>query len=150
MTVEAIQSVGSEASKAIQQYMQTGAQPAPAESTAVNSFPAAAETPAPVGEVAAPDSFLGNVADTVYTEIDALGSKLPTFAGEQSAVSSYKESLVPTSESLSPMETTKIDNGKDDAVAALSKTFDHAVFMAMVNQVISGVSDTSRTLIRQS
>ena len=96
------------------------------------------------------NGFVSNVLDGVYSEMDSLGSKVPSFAeSSSSAVDSYMQKMSPADESVSAMEKTGTEGSADETVKALSKTFDHAIFMAMVNQVISGVGDTSRTLIRQ-
>jgi len=150
MSITPVQAVGNDAAKAIQQYMQNNAQSAPTGIENVNGIPSAVETPTEVASVSSGDGFISSVADSVFTEIEALSSKLPEFGGDQSAVDAYKQSMVPDIEALSPVKENGLNKGKDDSVAALSKTFDHAIFMAMVNQVISGVGDTSRTLIRQS
>jgi len=150
MSISPVQAVGNDAAKAVQQYMQNHAQSAPGAAESINGVPSALETPTEVASVGNSDGFLNSVADSVFTEIETLSSQLPSFGGDQSAIDAYKQGLVPESETLSPMTENGLNKGKDDAVAALSKTFDHAIFMAMVNQVISGVGDTSRTLIRQT
>ena len=86
------------------------------------------------------------IANKVYETLDRVGVKLAQPAGT-SAVDQAKRDIA--SERLSPMAegTTTTEH---EGLANLSKAFDHAMFMATVNQVISGVSDTSRTLIKQS
>ena len=150
MTVAPVGAVGSNATKAIQDYLQNANQVGPDTGNSITSVPASVDTGAPVAVADGGNGFVNSIADTVFTEIESLSSKVPNFGSQQSEVTTYKEQLVPSTESISPLQDTNIDNGKDKAVEALSKTFDHAVFMAMVNQVISGVSDTSRTLIRQT
>lgn len=150
MSVTPVDAVGNNAAKAIQEYMQSVNQASDGGTGGVNSIASAVETSAPTTVADGGNGFVDSIADTVFNEIEALSSKVPDFGSEQSAVSAYKEQMVPSAESISPLQETQADNGKDKAVEALSKTFDHAVFMAMVNQVISGVSDTSRTLIRQT
>ena len=96
------------------------------------------------------NGFMSSVLDGVYSEMDSLSSKVPSFSeSSSSAVDSYMEKMSPADDSVSAMEKTGTEGSADETVKALSKTFDHAIFMAMVNQVISGVGDTSRTLIRQ-
>ncbi len=150
MSVTPVQAVGNDTAKVIQQYMQNNAQNVQSGAENINGIPSAVETPAEIANVGGNEGFVNSVADTVFTEIETLSSKLPNFGGDQSAVDAYKQDLVPDNEAISPVKENGLDKGKDDAVAALSKTFDHAIFMAMVNQVISGVGDTSRTLIRQT
>lgn len=150
MSITPVQNIGSDTSQVIKQYMQNAAQSTPTSQAGVNGVDAALTTTAEVADASGSNGFLNSVADTVYTEIEALSAQLPNVGGEQSAIDAYKQDMVPDNESLSPMAQDGLNKGKDDAVAALSKTFDHAIFMAMVNQVISGVGDTSRTLIRQS
>ena len=97
------------------------------------------------------DGFVDSVLDNVYSEIDKIGANMPKTSGDaQSEVDAYLSKMKPTDEALNPGDAHEKTTDKDQAVKTLSKTFDHAIFMAMVNQVISGVGDTSRTLIRQS
>ena len=93
--------------------------------------------------------FTEKAASQVYNTVDNLGVTLP---GVEDAVSTAlnraKMELQPASSDISPGTKPASPDG-NEALVALSKTFDHAVFMAMVNQIISGVSDTSRTMIKQ-
>jgi hypothetical protein len=86
----------------------------------------------------------------IRAHLQVASSKLPQSTKEASPIDSYKNKLASQVETLNPTTDGALTPAKDNKVEALSKTFDHAIFMAMVNQVISGVSDTSRTLIRQS
>ena len=99
----------------------------------------------PLGEMA--QSALG----TVHSQIQTLAGDLPKHlqASKRDPVALEKEAMSAKSPELRAGNETK-DSQQDAAVSALSATFDHAVFMAMVNQVISGVGDTTRTLIRQT
>lgn len=95
------------------------------------------------------NGFANNLLDGVYTEIDKI--KVESEIGNNvSPVDTYKSDLSPKMESISPMSEKSVLNETPETVKLLSKTFDHAIFMAMVNQVLSGVSDSSRTLIRQT
>ena len=103
----------------------------------------------PVAEAAG--RVMGNLHSTIERlgrDIDLVETAAPSPAEEA------KSALVPQSGDLAPggpapagMQPT---DGPDSNLAMLNKSFDHAMFMAMINQVISGVGDSSRTLIRQS
>lgn len=95
------------------------------------------------------NSFAQNVMDNVYTEMDKMTVE-SGFGKANSPVDTYKTELAPKIDSISPMSKAAAENGPPESVKMLSRTFDHAIFMAMVNQVLSGVSDSSRTLIKQS
>ena len=94
---------------------------------------------------------MGNIHSTVERlsrEVDVVDTTAPSPAEEA------KNALMPESGDLAPggpmaAEATS-GTGPDSNLAMLNKSFDHAMFMAMINQVISGVGDSSRTLIRQA
>lgn len=93
------------------------------------------------------------VGSKVYSRLDRLGVELKTASsGQDSAVAEAREKLMPPSDALKPTEQalSTAKGGNSQSVNMLNKAFDHAVFMATVNQVVSGVSDTARTLIRQT
>ncbi len=115
-----------------------------------NSIPASVEVAPQVSNAPTQPGFANSVLDGVYTQIDKLSSKVPNATEKASPIDTYKNDMVSKVETLNPSETSGLQPQKDDKVEALSKTFDHAIFMAMVNQVVSGVSDTSRTLIKQA
>ena len=157
MTIAPVSAVGASPSQALKQAVQAPATQAantPASSvnslSIGNSMPASLEVAPQISNTPAKPGFATSVLDGVYTQIDKLSSKVPDAAEKSSPIDTMKNDMVSKVESLNPSETSGLKPQKDDKVEALSKTFDHAIFMAMVNQVVSGVSDTSRTLIRQS
>lgn len=151
MSITPVQGVGSGSTQALQQMAQAATNSNGAETMqSANAIPASAEAQAVSQPNAGDNGFMGSVLDTVYTEIDKLGSKVPAASSTESAVGNFKDQMASSAESINPMEASSIKDPKQEAVNALSKTFDHAIFMAMVNQVVSGVSDTSRTLIKQA
>lgn len=150
MSVTPIQAVGANpSSQALQQMAQAANQGSSVQPTATE-LPASVEVQNASVQPGSETGFTSSVLDTVYTEIDKLGSKMPAASSTESAVGAFKDQMASQADSISPLEASSIQDPKNEAVTALSKTFDHAIFMAMVNQVVSGVSDTSRTLIRQS
>ena len=62
-------------------------------------------------------------------------------------VEKIKQEMTPSYEISTDM---KVRDNANDSIVAMSKTFDHAMFVAMVTQVASGVSNSLRMLIRQS
>ena len=112
---------------------------------ALDLLPKTAAGEGPLGQMAA--SMLGEV----QTRVSDLQSKLPESlrGAATDQVSSAKSEMTPKQTAISPTDANGLD-GKNSAINSLSATFDHAIFMAMVNQVISGVGDTARTLVRQS
>lgn len=150
MSITPIQAAGaSPSSQALQQMAQAANQTSQPPAGAAE-MPASVEMPSTSVQAGSETGFTDSVLDSVYTEIDKLGSKMPAASTTESAVGSFKDQMASKADSISPLEASSIQDPKHEAVSALSKTFDHAIFMAMVNQVVSGVSDTSRTLIRQS
>ena len=159
MTATAIGAIGADpvsgAASKLSEQVANAARQTDASSSVTNTIPASeasnslnisAGSQVSGGE----NGFMDNVLDGVYSEMDSLGQKVPSFSeSSSSAVDSYMEKMSPADEGLSAMEKTGTEGSADETIKALSKTFDHAIFMAMVNQVISGVGDTSRTLIRQ-
>lgn len=150
MSITPIQAAGSGPSQALQQMAQAGSQTPQTSPTSATELPASIEVPNQSAQSINQNGFVDSVLDSVYSEIDKLGSKMPAAASKESAVGAAKDGMASQGESTSPMKESSLKDPKNEAVTALSKTFDHAIFMAMVNQVVSGVSDTSRTLIRQS
>ena len=93
-------------------------------------------------------SFGEGMATRVYDAIDRVGVDLPSFkATAETRIEREKASMSPASEDISA--GAKAANPGEYGLEMISKAFDHAVFMASVNQVLSGVSDTARTLVRQ-
>lgn len=159
MTIAPVGAVGADPSQALKQVAQAAEQQASkAEASASgsnslsigNSIPASAEVSAQTSNAPTQPGFVTSVLDGVYTQIDKLSSQVPTTASEVSPVDALKNDMASQVESLDPSAEGGLKPETDTKVEALSKTFDHAIFMAMVNQVVSGVSDTSRTLIRQT
>ena len=133
MSIEAIQPVSSQSMQA-------------AQSTGASDVSVRPDLPS---EPQAP-GMTENIASHVYDTIDIVGTELPPVKDTPtSKVNKLKEAMSPENKSISANPTVAKPEG-NEALQALSKSFDHAVFMAMVNQVISGVGDTSRTLIRQT
>ena len=146
-----IGALGADPSAALQQTAQAGLK----EAMPTTSYSMEATATTPTLEITSQSSsqtpgFTDSVLDSVYTEIDKLSSKVPSTSASETAVDAYKKDMAAKADTVSPMEDTGLGSDKADAVATLSKTFDHAIFMAMVNQVVSVVGDTSRTLIRQA
>jgi len=156
MTIAPIGSVGAEPSQALKQAADTaGTNPAGKSATVENytlgnSIPASVDVAQQASGGSSQPGFMNTVLDGVYTQIDQLSSKVPNAAEKSSPVDVMKNDMVSKVEGLNPSENSGLKPKGEDKVEALSKTFDHAIFMAMVNQVVSGVSDTSRTLIRQT
>lgn len=160
MTIAPIGALGAEPSQALKQatsaVQNQGGSSAKVETasnpniTLGNSIPASVDVAQQATNASTQPGFASSVLDGVYTQIDQLSSKLPAATEKSSPVDTYKNGLASQVETLNPTVEGALKPEKDNKVDALSKTFDHAIFMAMVNQVVSGVSDTSRTLIRQS
>lgn len=159
MTIAPVGAVGADPSQALKQAAQavdtqasstSSATPSDASLTIGNSVPASIEIAPQLSNAPTQPGFASSVLDGVYTKIDELSSKVPNATESSSPIDIYKNSMASQVETLNPTEAGNLSPQKDNKVEALSKTFDHAIFMAMVNQVVSGVSDTSRTLIRQS
>jgi len=160
MTIAAIGAVGADPSQALAQATKaaesqagTGSSQASSSVNSLsigNSIPASVEVAPQVSNAPSKPGFATSVLDGVYTKIDELSSKVPNASESSSPIDTYKNSVASQVETLNPTEAGNLSPKKNDKVEALSKTFDHAIFMAMVNQVVSGVSDTSRTLIRQT
>ncbi len=154
MTVPPIGAVGADPAQAVSQMTQmlnqSTSQQVSAPSGATEIPAASLEMPSKSGQGVNNPSFTETVLDGVYNQIDKLSSKLPDTSGSQNAVDLAKKEMASSPNSINPMAEGGFQSGKDEAVTALSKTFDHAIFMAMVNQVVSGVSDTSRSLLKQS
>ncbi|PHP66480.1 hypothetical protein CSC94_14475 [Zhengella mangrovi] len=142
MPVEPIGAMTSQAARPLQQLAANSAASRPVTTEAVITVrpDAAASAPSQASVIS------DQIANKVYETLDRVGVKLAQPAGT-SAVDQAKRDIA--SETLSPMAEGTATTGHE-GLANLSKAFDHAMFMATVNQVISGVSDTSRTLIKQS
>ena len=96
----------------------------------------------------------GRVMGNVHATVERLSSEVATIETQApSPAEEAKKALTPQSADLAPggpAAPAADPMGPDSNLAMLNKSFDHAMFMAMVNQVISGVGDSSRTLIRQA
>ena len=109
----------------------------------------ASAAPSPIADAA------GRVMGNIHSTVERLGREIDMVeTAAPSAAEDAKSALTPQSADLAPggpapADGTPID-GPDSNLAMLNKSFDHAMFMAMINQVISGVGDSSRTLIRQA
>ena len=94
------------------------------------------------------------VMGNVHATVERLSSEVATVETQApSPAEEAKKALTPQSADLAPGGPAPASadiTGPDSNLAMLNKSFDHAMFMAMVNQVISGVGDSSRTLIRQA
>ena len=95
----------------------------------------------------------GRVMNNVHSTIERLGREIDLVeTAAPSPAEEAKSALVSSSGDIAPggpVEAGPVD-GPDSNLVMLNKSFDHAMFMAMINQVISGVGDSSRTLIRQA
>lgn len=111
---------------------------------AAELLPSGAQSAGPLAEIAT------NALSSAHTKIDALSKQMPN-----NLDSSGKDEVAAAMRDMSPKDGNISSNGAEahdggnEKIEALNKSFDHAIFMAMVNQVVSGVGDTSRTLIRQ-
>lgn len=106
---------------------------------------------APEGPAGGGQGVLSETGERVYNAIDRMGARIPELSsGADAQIVREKQALLPSSDAISPGKgDAKLASGEEGLVN-LSKAFDHAVFMASVNQVISGISDTARSLIRQA
>lgn len=160
MTIAAVGAIGAEPTQALKQTTDAasgasgGASSAKATSvdsyTLGNSIPSSVDVSQQATSGSSKPGFANTVLDGVYSQIDQLASKVPNANETASPIDVAKNDMASQVDSLNPSENAGLKPEKDNKVEALSKTFDHAIFMAMVNQVVSGVSDTSRTLIRQA
>lgn len=154
MAVEAIASTASQSqmTKASEMTMANAATPpqGAASQNAASDMTVLSMQPSQASSIGQP-GFAANLSSQVYGTIDKLGVELPQIQGSGNmAVDQAKKSLLPENNAISPVKAGAAKPTGNETLQALSKTFDHAVFMAMMNQVISGVSDTSRTLIKQA
>ena len=109
-------------------------------------------------QIERPDSPLANAAgrvmNNIHSTVERMGREIDIAEiTAPSPAEEAKSSLIPASGEIAPggpVETSSVAEGRESNIAMLNKSFDHAMFMAMVNQVISGVGDSSRTLIRQA
>ncbi len=160
MTIPPVGAVGADPSQALKQVAQAAEQKSSSSEVSPtsnatslsisNSIPASLEVAPQTSNAPTQPGFASSVLDGVYTQIDKLSSQVPNATEQVSPIDTLKNQISSKVEGMSPSDATGLSPEKDSKVDALSKTFDHAIFMAMVNQVVSGVSDTSRTLIRQS
>ncbi len=119
--------------------------PGKADFRALDMIPTGQAKVGPLNTMA--NEVMGRVHDQVATVSQELSSSTQAIPRDQVTIA--KEDMSAKSDHLRTSVKSAADS-KEDSHNALAKTFDHAIFMAMVNQVISGVGDTSRTLIRQS
>lgn len=145
MAIEALASVSTQTVKDARQAALT--QPSAMEA------PSAPQEPTLSVNVAPPQAqpgggFADQMANRIYDAIDRVGVELPRFeASAENRIDRAKEAISPQSETISA--GPKAETSGEDGIAMISRTFDHAIFMASVNQVLSGVSDTARTLVKQ-
>ncbi len=146
MAIEAVASVATQNTNALREAAlnQAPAKEAPAAqamepSLSVNVAPA---------QVQGQPGFADQMANRIYDAIDKVGVQLPQVeASTQSRIDKAKAEISPQSEEISA--GPKAETSGEDGIMMISRTFDHAIFMASVNQVLSGVSDTARTLVKQ-
>lgn len=112
---------------------------------AAELIPSGPQSAGPLAEM------MSSALSNTHTKIDNLAQQMPDKGASvgQDEVASAMRDMSPGNADISAAGEAG-GNAQQDSISALNKTFDHAIFMAMVNQVISGVGDTSRTLIRQS
>ena len=144
-------STGPSATQAAQLAQSQGAAGDAARGTTVDAADIARAARPEAGSLGeAASRVLGNVHSTV----ERLSSQVSVAeTAAPSPAEDAKKALTASSPDLAPGGPAPVTNdvtGPDSNLAMLNKSFDHAMFMAMVNQVISGVGDSSRTLIRQS
>ena len=151
--IAAAQPGGTGASQALQQTAPGGAAFDAPRGTIVEaaevSRSAAVAPSNPMAEGAG--RIMGNIHSTVERlgrEIDVVETSDPTPAEDAKAALIAESGDIAPGGPSAPGDASA--NGADSNLAMLSKSFDHALFMAMVNQVISGVGDSSRSLIRQA
>jgi hypothetical protein len=90
-----------------------------------------------------------NAVSTLKTHDTALGAT----GAAHDPVAAAKAQMQPAdAKSLIADTTPKIDvkSGNANGLGALEKSFDHAVFVSLVSQVVGGVSQATTTLVKQS
>lgn len=149
MSIEVVAAIGKQtAAQAVQQPASLAAQPLQVADAAASQGTTLSIRAQGASSVQ-PDGFSSQISTKVYDTIDQIGVELPKVRSDgATAIDKAKQNLLPSSDAISPVPKQLKVKGAS-ALENLTKTFDHAVFMAMVNQVISGVSDTSRTLAKQ-
>ena len=148
--ISAVTTAAPSATQALQQQqMAEAARGGPSVEASSVAHDAQARASSPVADAAG--KVMGNIHSTVERlsrEVDVVDTTAPSPAEDA------KNALMPESGDLAPggpmAAKATSGTGPDSNLAMLNKSFDHAMFMAMINQVISGVGDSSRTLIRQA
>jgi hypothetical protein len=146
MAIEAVASVSTQGIKEMREAAlnQAPAREAPAASATEPSLSVNVAPP----QAQAASGFTDQMANRIYDAIDKVGVQLPQVeASTQSRIDKAKAEISPQSEEISA--GPKAETSGEDGIMMISRTFDHAIFMASVNQVLSGVSDTARTLVKQ-
>ena len=146
MAIEAVASVATQNTNALREAAinQAPARQAPATQAMEPSLTVNVAPP----QVQQQPTFGDQMANRIYDAIDKVGVELPKLEmSEGTRVDKAKAQISPQSEEISA--GPKAETSGEDGIVMISKTFDHAIFMASVNQVLSGVSDTARTLVKQ-
>ena len=93
----------------------------------------------------------------VYETIQEYATSNPADpnAAPTDPVAAEKEALLPSPYEIHPTSMAESDTSvtnpvQDNGTEVLVKSFDHAISLALLNQVISGISSTTSSLIRQS
>lgn len=109
------------------------------ETTPAQSLRPAAESLSDTGATPAADAFRA-VLEGVHTDVTRFANDPTTAARGPDPVEAAKAEIAPP---------TTAPDAIADGNQILRKTFDHAVFVTLVSQVVSGLSQTTSTLIRQ-
>jgi len=96
------------------------------------------------------------VLTNIHETIQEFGSKSPASPSSiNDPVEATKAELLPSPYEIHPTtqaesDTSVTNPAQNDGTEVLVKSFDHAISLALLNQVISGISSTTSSLIRQS
>ena len=89
-------------------------------------------------------NMMGNVHDVISR--GQLNREELALNAQEVNIDKLKSEMIPAYELKNSAITT---NSSNEAIQSMAKTFDHAMFVAMVTQVASGVSNSLRMLVRQ-
>ncbi|MCC2110473.1 MAG: hypothetical protein KDJ16_00390 [Hyphomicrobiales bacterium] len=97
-----------------------------------------------------------NVMSDVHTNVEKFKADPAAGVGTMKAdpVKEAKVDLLPSPWVLHPAKSGEKPpvemGGNQEMVGVLSKSFDHAIFLSLVSQVVGGLSHTTSSLIRQA
>ncbi|MEZ5840543.1 MAG: hypothetical protein R3D02_08960 [Hyphomicrobiales bacterium] len=146
MTTEAVAAIGAQLDQA-RSMQQSG--PAVGETIQISDIPGSAATSRSA-------EVFSNVLSDVHANVEKLGADPAVQNGtrENDAVRDAKEALLPSPWVLHPAgpgaEHAANMKGGDQMIGVLSKSFDHAVFLSLVGQVVGGLSHATSSLIKQA